>query len=163
MTRHELLRDRWDKTPERFLPENYGKGYPVPTKEGWIWRDWPETSDIGLFALPAAKEMLAANPLACPLDIIDFATVLRRKYILESLNLPCDPQSLHVARIIELLKAKELGRFLNADEAREAVAAFCIDVSNAMKNVKDFRHLPKEEQFDIIGLVDGEEKKADES
>ena len=165
MTRHELLRERWLEKPERFPPENYGKGYPVPTSDGWVWHDWPESSDIGLFALPAAKEMLAADPMACPLDVIDFATVLRRKYILETLNLPTDPESLHTVRIIEVLKAKELGRFLNADEAKEAVAYFCLHVDKAKENIRDLRHLPKEEQYDIIGLVDLPEnmKKATQS
>lgn len=150
MTRHELLRERWKKTPVRFAPENYGKGYPVPTNEGWTWRDWPETTDIGPFVLASAKEMLAADPLACPLDVIDFGTVLRRKYVLETLHLPTDPESLHVARVVEMLKASELGRFLNSNEAMEAIAAFCLK----MEKVKDFKELPEEEKLDFVSLLE---------
>lgn len=161
-TRHEWLRECWEAAPERFDPESYAKAFPFPVENGWEWRPWPEESDIAPFAREAAKTLLLENPLACPLDICDFATVLRRKYILESLGLGTDPESLNVVRIIEMLASDKKKKYLTVAETMEEVAKFCLNAEKARGLMRNLEDLDKDERAGMILAMSKGAKKLDD-
>lgn len=138
MTRHEYLREIWETHPVVFSVEDYRRGYPVANPEagtGFSFTPWPKGSDMPDFADKAARAMLDANPMTCPLDIYDFALRLRRIYVLESLGLPTDPKSINLVRHIENLtaEARECGFGIDSEAIQEAVASFVVTMQEKVR------------------------------
>lgn len=128
----ELVRQEWKKNPIKFSVEDYTKGMPTPSENGWFLKPWK--GDLGTFAHIAAEQILVSNTYPFPLDVLGYALSLRRIMALESLKLPVDPVSVNLIRVIESF-------FPNIETVHDIIR----HVQIFMKNLEKMEIAPPEE------------------
>lgn len=148
-TVHERIRHLWEKNPSKFSPEDYARGWPKPVKDGFELVPWQEGTDMSRYAFAAATEMLSSNPLACPLDVCDFALRLRRIYVLERLSGldgletdPHDPVEQNLVRHVENRVAAENNGVVTTEMLYDGMVAF---LSAMSKNARPASKTEREE------------------